>query len=79
MNQAQLTPDYLKDPFGTLFNWSLINLAAKSNKALLNHPNFDEWLEEMPIFMVDYANSKAGEFNTKINEKIIAHNQLLYA
>ncbi len=79
VNQAQLTPDYLKDPFGTLFNWSLINLAAKSNKALLNHPNFDEWLEEMPIFMVDYANSKAGEFNTKINEKIIAHNQLLYA
>lgn len=77
VNQAQLTPDYLKDPLGTLLHWSLINLASQSNDALLQHENFDGWLLAMPIFMVDFANSRQGDFNTKINEKIIAFNQLL--
>lgn len=77
VNQAQLTPDYLKDPIGTLLNWSLINLAAKSNERLLNHDHFNGWLEEMPIFMVDFSNSRKGDFNEIINEKMIAYNQLL--
>lgn len=79
VNQAQLTPDYVKDPFGTLWGWSLINIAAKSNRQLLNHANFDGWLKVMPIFMVDFANSNSGQFNKKINEKIIAYNRALTA
>lgn len=74
VNQAQLTPDYLSDPLGTLLGWSLIDIAAQSNKNLLKHPNFTDWLSIMPIFMVDFANSNAGSFNTKINETIITYN-----
>lgn len=77
VNQAQLTPDYMKRPIGTLWDWSLINLAAKSNKALLNNTNFDEWLKVMPIFMVDFANSNNGQFNSRINELMIAYNKAL--
>ncbi|MGI6734583.1 MAG: hypothetical protein ACOX3C_00075 [Bacilli bacterium] len=79
VNQAQLTPDYLKDPLGTLTRWSLINIAAMSNSLLVGHKAFDEWLEVMPIFMVDFANSRHGRFNVRVNEKIIAYNQSLNA
>ncbi len=77
VNQAQLTPDYVTRPLGTLWDWSLINLAAKSNRALLSHKHFDEWLAVMPIFMVDFANSNSGNFNTRINEKMIIYNSKL--
>lgn len=77
VNQAQLTPDYMKRPLGTLWNWSLLNLAAKSNKVLLNQPNFKNWLNEMPIFMVDFANTNSGNFNTKINKIILEYNKSL--
>lgn len=77
VNQAQLTPDYMKDPFGTLSGWSLINIGAISNKALLANEAFDSWLEVMPIFMVDFVNSRTGEFNKKINEKMITYNKTL--
>ncbi len=79
VNQAQLTPDYLKDPLGTLGRWSLINIAATSNAKLLNNKAFDEWLSVMPIFMVDFANSRYARFNTRVNEKIIEYNRNLGA
>jgi hypothetical protein len=75
VNQAQLTPDYLSNPLGTLTGWSLINIAAHSNKALLTNSAFLDWLDVMPIFMVDFANSQKGNFNKTINEKIIAYNE----
>lgn len=77
VNQAQLTPDYLKAPLRTIFSWSLLDIAKHSNIALLNNDNFDEWLAAMPIFMVDYANSNYKQFATLINEKIIAANKAL--
>ncbi|MFA5687240.1 MAG: hypothetical protein WCZ47_03570 [Bacilli bacterium] len=77
LNQAQLTPDYLKAPFKTIFSWSLLDIAKHSNITLLENDNFDQWLEAMPIFMVDFANSNYKDFAKLINEKIIAANQNL--
>jgi len=33
----------------------------------------------MPIFMVDFANSRYARFNTRVNEKIIEYNRNLGA
>ncbi|OQC11539.1 MAG: hypothetical protein BWX74_00119 [Tenericutes bacterium ADurb.Bin087] len=77
VNQAQLTPDYLKDPLGTLGRWSLINIAATSNAKLVSNAHFAEWLGVMPIFMVDFANSRYARFNVRANEKIIEYNRNL--
>ncbi len=75
VNQAQLTPDYLKNPLLTLKDWSLLNLAKQSNVKLLEHENFDEWLEMMPIFMVDFADSKTKSFNERVNSTILEYNK----
>ena len=75
VNQAQLTPNYLKSPFKTIFSWSLLDIAKHSNIALLQNENFDAWLEAMPIFMVDFATSNYENFSTLINEKIITANK----
>lgn len=77
LNQAQLTPNYLKAPFKTIFSWSLLDLARKSNSALLGHANFDHWLEAMPIFMVDFANTSYQDFSANINDKILTANMNL--
>ncbi len=79
VNQAQLTPDYLKAPFKTIFDWSLLDIAKHSNAALLEHENFDTWLKAMPIFMVDFANSNYKNFNANINTKLIDANKALTA
>lgn len=79
VNQAQLTPDYLSDPLGTISGWSLLNIGEKSNKALVSDPMFSAWLEVMPIFMVDFANSRLGSFNKTANETMIAYNQAKFA
>lgn len=79
LNQAQLTPDYLKAPFKTIFDWSLLDIAKHSNAALLAHENFDTWLSAMPIFMVDFANSDYENFTANINAKLIMANKALAA
>lgn len=79
VNQAQLTPDYLKAPIRTLWQWTLLDLANYSNNSLLHHDNFDEWLSVMPIFMVDHASSGYKDFAKNINQKMITANKLLTA
>lgn len=77
VNQAQLTPDFLGEPLKTIFDWSLINIAAISNIALLNNNSFEKWIKQMPIFMVDFADSNNGSFNSKINKRMIDYNKAL--
>lgn len=79
VNQAQQTADYCSDVLNALGGWSLIGHAAKSNKVLLSNDNFNFWLSNMPIFMLDFANSKHGKFNELINNRIIAFNNELSA
>lgn len=77
VNQAQLTPDYLKYPLHTTFNWSLLDLAARNNKQYLIQNEVEQIFDSMPILMVDYANTKSGNFNQKTNELIMKLNQKL--
>jgi hypothetical protein len=78
VNQAQKT-GVLSDGelWDTIFGWSLLDMAAKSNSVLIGESDFEDWLEVMPIFMVDFANSKKGDFNILANEKMIAYNNAL--
>lgn len=77
VNQAQLSPNYLKAPLKTIFAWSLLDIAKKSNITLLENESFDNWLTAMPIFMVDFANSNYKNFSSLINESIILANKNL--
>lgn len=77
VNQAQLTPDYLKAPIRTLWQWTLLDLANHSNNLLLSHDNFLEWLSVMPIFMVDHASSGYKNFAQTINQAMITANKQL--
>lgn len=79
VNQAQLT-GFIADKtlVRSLFNWSLINQAKSSNKLMINDKEaFMDWLEQMPIFMVDNATSNKGKFNKTANEYIIEFNKKL--
>lgn len=76
INQAQTTPTK-DDLIKTLIGWSLLDMAAKHNIALLENENFDKWLSAMPIFVCDFSTSTDGDFNAKINEKILNYNKKL--
>lgn len=75
VNQAQKTAQLNNQIFNTIFGWSLIDLANNFNQKLVNHQNFDDWLKQMPIVMVDFSDSKKGNFNQLINQKLIEYNQ----
>ncbi len=75
VNQAQKTAQINNQIMNTIFGWSLLDLANNFNYKLASHPDFKKWLTEMPIVMVDYADSKKGDFNKKVNELIISYNQ----
>lgn len=75
VNQAQKTAQINEQIINTIFGWSLLDLANNFNEKLINHHDFEKWLTVMPIVMVDYADSSKGNFNQKINEKIISYNQ----
>ncbi|MFA5235495.1 MAG: hypothetical protein WC399_01375 [Bacilli bacterium] len=78
VNQAQKTGALGgSDLWDTIFGWSLLDMANNSNDKLVHESDFSTWLEEMPIFMVDFANSAKGDFNQLANEAIIAYNQSL--
>ena len=69
VNQAQTTPGM------GLKYWSLLHDAERGNAALLTHPDFDKWLEVMPIFMVNNSDTMADAFNDLVIERINAHNR----
>ena len=76
VNQAQKTA-FIMDTsiIRSLFSWSLIDMAASFNKELVSDKErFMEWLDEMPIFMVDFATSNRGDFNNKANQYIMEYN-----
>ncbi len=76
VNQAQET-GFISDVslIRSAFKWSVIDMASNSNKMLIkNKDEFMNWLEVMPIFMVDYATSNKGNFNKIVNEYIMEYN-----
>ena len=79
VNQAQKTAFILDASiFRSLFSWSLIDMAASFNKELVSDKErFMRWLDEMPIFMVDFATSSRGDFNNKANQYIMEYNNNL--
>ena len=58
-----------------LTSWSLINRAKKFNNYLLNYDGFTEIITNLPIIMVDYADTNVDNFNENIMELIIDFNQ----
>ncbi|XFA98289.1 hypothetical protein ACAG96_05285 [Candidatus Izemoplasma sp. B36] len=58
-----------------LMNWSLVNRAKSFNNYLVEYEGLEELLEELPIIMVDYANSNSKKFNENIMDIIMDFNQ----
>ena len=81
MNQAQpaFSVGGISDIFVDLFSWNLKNHSIRYNAKIIDNENFDKWLSIMPVFQVDFVNSEYGDFNNKVNTKIIAYNQKLVA
>ena len=81
MNQAQpaFSVGGISDIFVDLFSWNLKNHSIRYNAKIIDNDNFDKWLSIMPVFQVDFVNSEYGDFNNKVNTKIIAYNQKLVA
>lgn len=78
VNQAQKTSQINKDGIiQTIFSWSLLRMAQRFNIVLVENADFEEWLEVMPIFMVDYSDSNNQEFNEKVIDKINKYNREL--
>lgn len=77
VNQAQKTGQINSQILDTIIGWSLLDLANNFNQKLINHEHFDDWLKQMPIVMVDYADSTKGNFNELINQKLINYNKNL--
>jgi hypothetical protein len=55
-------------------SWSLINRAKNFNTYLLENEGFEDLLSELPIIMVDYANTNSQNFNDNIMEIIMDFN-----
>lgn len=79
VNQANLclSTKSLKQILCALKGRSLINMANRFNPEFVEHKNFDVWLRAMPCVWVDYATCNTGDFNNKINKKIIEYNKKL--
>jgi hypothetical protein len=58
-----------------VLDWSLLSRARDFNSSLIEQPNFLVWLAQMPIVMVDYANTNDEEFNDRIMEILQNYNQ----
>jgi hypothetical protein len=69
---AQLSP--VKAIYKTLMSWSLLSVARQSNNYVLSNDKIDEYLDVLPIFMVDYSDSNYNGFNDKVMDKIISLN-----
>ena len=56
---------------------SLLRLAETINLNYLNDVDFNKYLTKMPIVSCDLATQNKGDFNIKINEKLIEYNRNL--
>lgn len=79
INQAQETGFILNETIiESLFKWSLLNMNANLNaKYVADKDQFMDWIEYMPVFMVDNATTNVGEFNKLCNEYIMEYNRTL--
>lgn len=57
-----------------LKEWSLMHRAKSFNPILITHPQFEQWLQAMPIIMVDFSDSAHSEFHNNVMEMIIKAN-----
>lgn len=75
--QAQKTAQIssLNGIYQTIMSYSLLSMARKSNNMVLNNEKFDEYIEVLPIFMVDYSDTNHGNFNDLVMDKIIDSNK----
>ncbi|MBN2540566.1 MAG: hypothetical protein JXB08_03470 [Bacilli bacterium] len=55
-------------------SWSLINRAKAFNDYLISQPDFVDLLSELPIVMVDYADTNSRHFNEDIMQIIMDFN-----
>lgn len=69
INQAQQTPNG-DEIFSYITSWSLLSLAKHHNYKVLELENIDEILNNLPIYMCDYATTNYKEFNTNIINKL---------
>lgn len=63
-----------KGVLNALTGWSLIHRAQSFNPVLLSQPEFDKWLEAMPIVMTDFSDSADKRFHEQLMERIIHAN-----
>ncbi len=75
VNQTQITPN-VNGLFSVLVNWSLLRISDKHNKIVLQD-SFENWLEDMPIYLTDGVTSSANNFNHRANDIIIDYNKKL--
>lgn len=61
--------------YRALMDWSLINRAKDFNDYLINREEFYALLDDLPIIMVDYANTNRYTFNDDIMEIIMDFNE----
>lgn len=73
INQFQTTPQ-LSKPISTLLTWSLVGFARRNNIRSLDYKNIYDCLVATPIVIFDYATTTYGDFNNKINKKIMTYN-----
>lgn len=71
-NGLQTTQDATS--IATHLGGSLIKNAESENVGAVNHSHFDYWLSCMPIVCFDEVISTKGDFNKKVNDKILNYN-----
>ncbi len=74
--QMQASPT-LSDPLETAGAWSLVCNARKHNPEVLANPDFDRWMQYMPVVLCDSVTSSSGGFNQNVNQKITSYNREL--
>ena len=66
INQGQMTLATANGSIpNILFKWSLIDCAKSFNSTSVERPDFSNWLQNTPIYMVDFATSNHRQFNDK--------------
>ncbi len=74
--QAVKTSQVTKDGMiKAITRWSLLDEAARFNANLVTYGDFETFLNELPIVMVDYSDSSEKQFNKLVMEKIISFNK----
>lgn len=71
-NQVQTSPN--AKSIALSLTGSLLESAKTHNAAVLDNSHFDYWLSVLPVMWFDNVTSNYGNFNSRINEKILNYN-----